>query len=185
MSNGTNWVLHCDCLQKEKKDEQRRRGNPETQTSDARFDAQFRLANGLYGKQNMVRSPASMPNLEANLYSRHLIPGHASGFAGKQASKLFEGLNSAAQLFLHHTAAAEGQQEEENKHVGASPGLRASTSHQPGTKPEWAEHILSNLPNQSGSNQVQLVQRACACDAAYAGWPRAVGDLGWGMRCIC
>ncbi|KAK9833971.1 hypothetical protein WJX84_009068, partial [Apatococcus fuscideae] len=38
---------------KEKKDEQRRRGNPETQTSDARFDAQFRLANGLYGKQNM------------------------------------------------------------------------------------------------------------------------------------
>lgn len=35
--------------QKEKKDEKRQRGNPETYTTDARFDASFQLGHGLTG----------------------------------------------------------------------------------------------------------------------------------------
>jgi hypothetical protein len=32
--------------------ERRRRGNPETQTSDARFDERFKLAHAMHGKGN-------------------------------------------------------------------------------------------------------------------------------------
>lgn len=37
--------------QAEKRAERQRRGNPETQTSDARFDEQFRFGHGVTGKE--------------------------------------------------------------------------------------------------------------------------------------
>ena len=40
-------------MQAERRDEQRRRGDAKTQTSDARFDEQFRFANRLYGQAAM------------------------------------------------------------------------------------------------------------------------------------
>ncbi len=41
------------CPQAEKREERRRRGNPDTQTSDARFDEQFGFAHKLYGEAAM------------------------------------------------------------------------------------------------------------------------------------
>ncbi len=40
-------------VQAEKRAEQRARGNPDTQTSDAKFDERFKLGYGLTGKEAM------------------------------------------------------------------------------------------------------------------------------------
>lgn len=42
----------CGCVvQKERKEQLRKRGNPDTHTSDARFDEQFQLGYGLAGQK--------------------------------------------------------------------------------------------------------------------------------------
>ena len=39
-------------MQDDKLQERRKRGNPETQTSDARFDERFKLGHAMHGKGN-------------------------------------------------------------------------------------------------------------------------------------
>ena len=46
-------VLPVCCPQAERREEGRRRGNKDTQTSDARFDEQFTFAHKLHGTQAM------------------------------------------------------------------------------------------------------------------------------------
>jgi hypothetical protein len=45
--------LPVRCPQAERREEGRRRGNKDTQTSDARFDEQFTFAHKLHGPQAM------------------------------------------------------------------------------------------------------------------------------------
>ena len=45
----------CKQVAEERRQELRKRGDEKTQTSDARFDAQFAFGHGLAGDVNLVR----------------------------------------------------------------------------------------------------------------------------------
>lgn len=79
----------------EKKAEAKRRGNKDTQTSDARFDAGFSFANAMGGKASHV-CPPSLPEMLA----AHACTGQSAWFA---CASHFFGLGSDLPIALHAT----------------------------------------------------------------------------------
>eukprot|EP00877_Chromochloris_zofingiensis_P004913 jgi/Chrzof1/14422/Cz09g02100.t1 len=116
--------------EKERKEQLRKRGNPDTHTSDARFDEQFQLGYGLAGQKPWyARTPSTVDAAEPSTSGRQLLVGTTTAAA---ADVLQHQQQSAAAAALAQPVSQQlltsSKRRKRHKHHGSSTDNSSSST---------------------------------------------------------